>query len=194
MDNQLQRVIDSTLRALVSLITLRPFFRHLFSFRAALVLAIAIATFRLLDSLMSLITNTDILTLAGLPSQASTVITVLDLIAYIGILALILRMLTALRQSESERLLRLALKQGVLSEHEFQQKHLLALKSEYGALVARLDTAGVLTTEAREKLATAVEESYDRWIVKAALAQAREAGAIDEATYTRRIAELRLSS
>ena len=143
---------------------------------------------------MSLITNTDILTLAGLPSQASTVITVLDLIAYIGILALILRMLTALRQSESERLLRLALKQGVLSEHEFQQKHLLALKSEYGALVARLDTAGVLTTEAREKLATAVEESYDRWIVKAALAQAREAGAIDEATYTRRIAELRLSS
>ena len=193
MEKKLQQVIDSTTRALVSLITLRPLFRNLFSFKGALVFAIAIATYRLFDSLVSLVAGSDIFTLAGVPSQAYTAITVVDYVAYIAVLALILRMLVALRQGESERLLRLALKQGLLSEHEFQQKHLLSLKSEYRSLVTRLETSGVLTVEASEKLARAVEESYDRWIAKAALAQAWKAGAIDEATYNRRIAELGLS-
>ena len=196
MEKRIQQILDSLIKTLFSLITLRPLARSLFSFKGALYTIIAIAAFRILDALLLALGGGSVFTLLSLPSDVAnwlfTTINVFYYVAFISIAILLKRLLAAHRQDESERALTAALKQGLLTEHEFEQKRLLAQKARFTGALTALEASGILTTSSRQQLQGIVDESHKRWILKEALTQARQSGAIDEPLYEKRLGELGL--
>jgi hypothetical protein len=102
-------------------------------------------------------------------------------------------LLTAYRDDEVDQALALALKQGLLTEHEFEAKRLAAQKAKLEGVFSNLEKVGALTPTAREQMTRIVDDSHRRWILKEALLQAHTSGAIDDAMYNKRVLELGLN-
>lgn len=196
MEKRIQQIIDSTIKVLISLITLRPIMRSLFSFKGALSIVIAIAILRILDSLLSLVGPRNVFALFELQNGIiSTFYTFINIFYYAALIAafvLLKRLLASHRDDETDRALTAALKQGLITEHEFEQKRLMAQKARFACILSNLEQTGVLTPNTRKQLSQVIDESHERWRLKEALLQARTSGAIDDALYTKRLNELGL--
>lgn len=196
MEKRIQQVVDSLVKGLLSLITLRPLARALFSFKGAILVVIAVTGFRIVDSLFSAFGSRGVLSALDLPSEilsfAYATINITYYVALIAVLVLLKHLLARHREDDCERALTLALRQGVISKHEFEQKRLLAQSSQISALLDRMESGGVIAQGARASLQRVIEDSHRRWALKAALAQALASGAIDSATHGKRVSELGL--
>jgi hypothetical protein len=197
MEKRVQQFINSTTKAALGMITLRPITRALFSFKGALSVVIAISIFRLIDILLTAIGSNWISALFEIDRDSVRWIYIfIDIVyfcAFIASFVLLRRLLTAHRDDEVDRALTLALKQGLLTEHEFEAKRLSTQKAKLEGVFSNLEKVGALTPTAREQMTRIVDDSHRRWILKEALLQARSSGAIDDAIYNKRVLELGLN-
>jgi hypothetical protein len=195
-EKRIQQIIDSTIKVLISMVTLRPILRSLFSFKGALSIIIAISILRILDSLTRYVGSPNVFELIAIPSEiVSMIYTFINILYYAALIAafvLLRRLLASHQNDEADRALALALKQGLITEHEFEQKRLMAQKMRFAYILSSIEQAGVLTPNTREQMSKIVDESYKRWILKEALLQALTSGAIDDTFYTKRINDLGL--
>ena len=196
MEKRFQQLFESTVKVLISMITLRPIVRRLFSFKGALFILIAISAFRIVDALVNAAGSVNLFGLFDLPREAVgwlyAIINITYYIALISVIILLGRLLSSYQGDETERALVLALRQGIITQHEFEQKRLVAQRARFAGVLSSLEAANVLTATTREQLVNIMDESHRRWGLKEALSQAHKSGAIDDAIYNRRLAELGL--
>ena len=196
MEKRFQQLFESTVKVLISMITLRPIVRRLFSFKGAFFILIAISAFRIVDALVNAAGSVNLFGLFDLPREAVgwlyTIINITYYIALISVIILLGRLLSSYQGDETERALVLALRQGIITQHEFEQKRLVAQRARFAGVLSSLEAANVLTATTREQLVNIMDESHRRWGLKEALSQAHKSGAIDDAIYNRRLAELGL--
>jgi hypothetical protein len=197
MEKRFQQFINSTAKAALGLVALRPVTRALFSFKGALSVVIAISIFQLVDKLLTATTSNWISALFDVDRDTVRwvyiFIDVVYLSAFIASFVLLRRLLIAYRDDEVDRALTLALKQGLLTENEFEAKRLSAQKAKLEGVFSNLEKIGALSSTAREQMTRIVDDSHRRWMLKAALLQARASGAIDDAIYNKRVLELGLN-
>ena len=197
MEKRIQQFINSTTKAALGWVALRPISRVLFSFKGALTAAIAIASFRLVDAILWRLTSKGIFELFKIPNDIFHSIYIFtDVLQYatlVAVIVLLRRLLSAYRDDEVDRALTLALKQGLLTEHEYEAKRLSAQKAKLESVFSNLEKVGALNSTAREQMTRMVDDSHRRWMLKQALLQARASGAIDDALYNKRVLELGLN-
>lgn len=197
MEKRIQQFINSTTKAALGLVALRPITRALFSFKGALSVVIAISVFRLMEALLGTIGPNSIFAPFEIDTDIVRLIYTLINVAYLSaVIASFVwfrRLLIAHRDDELDRALTLALKQGLLTEHEFEAKRLSAQKAKLEGVFSNLEKVGALTSTAREQMTRIVDDSHRRWILREALLQARASGAIDDALYNKRVLELGLN-
>lgn len=197
MEKRIQQFINSSTKAALGLIALRPITRVLFSFKGALSIVIAISIFQLIDKLLTAVVSGWISVLfeidEGIARWIYIFIDVVYLSAFIASFILLRHLLAAHRDDEVDRALTVALKQGLLTEHEFEAKRLSAQKAKLEDVFSNLEKVGALSSTAREQMTRIVDDSHRRWMLKEALLQARSSGAIDDAMYNKRLLELGLN-
>ena len=103
MEKQKHQTIDSTANVGLGLATPRSRFQPLFWFRAAIIIAITIATFRTIDSGISIVNSGGIFGLFGVPNAVYSVINIVDGVAYIAILVSIFKMHRTMAESSKSR-------------------------------------------------------------------------------------------
>jgi len=191
-ENRLARTVEGAVKAIISAITLRPVFKRVFTFRTAIVVAVAGQTWYLLNRISSLVASQDLLELFDLSDYHifSNTINVVTDVAMIAVLFLLSRLLTVHREDAGERALSLALKNGILSDYEFKKKRLELQREAILRSIKSLANSGILPAAKSEELCGEIERSYKRKIMQEALNQARAVGAIDEETYKARDREL----
>ena len=178
------------------MITLRPIVRRLFSFKGALSILIAISAFRIMDALLNAAGSVNLFGLFDLPREVVgwlyAIINITYYIALISVIILLGRLLSSYQSDETERALVLALRQGMITQSEFEQKRLVSQRARFAGVLSNLEAANVITATTREQLVNILDDSHRRWGLKETLSQAQKSGAIDDAIYNRRMAELGL--
>ena len=69
MEKRFQQLFESTIKVLISMITLRPIVRRLFSFKGAFSILIAISAFRIMDALVNAAGSVNLFGLFDLPRE-----------------------------------------------------------------------------------------------------------------------------
>ena len=196
MEKRFQQLFESTIKVLISMITLRPIVRRLFSFKGAFSILIAISAFRIMDALVNAAGSVNLFGLFDLPREVDgwlyAIINITYYIALISVIILLGRLLSSYQSDETERALVLALRQGMITQYEFEQKRLVSQRARFAGVLSRLEAANVINATTREQLVNILDDSHRRWGLKEALSQAQKSGAIDDAIYNRRMAELGL--